>query len=201
VTRERWIGLARRARAGDREAFGELVDIFQRPVCAVVYPLVHDWHITQDVAQDAFAAIYRQLPGMDDPAQFRSWLFRVARNRAVDRYRKRRRRGLTSIGGLEHADVKGVLKGAGYVLTDGTTAPHPSKAALERVRRAVLALPNDYGTVLLMKYVEGMSMAEIAVALGQTVKAIRSRLYRARIHAKDLLEKAGLNLERILHEM
>lgn len=190
------MGLVSRARDGDRRAFGRLVRVFMGPLCASVYPLVHDWHAAQDIAQDAFAAIYEQLGRLKEPEKFRAWLFRIARNRAITTYRQHRRRETTSVGQMDYVPMRRPVRGCA-----DPKNPRPTAAALAAVRRAVLALPNDYGTLLVMRYVEGMSTDEIAEAVGRTRKAIRSALYRARILAREFLVKAGLDLERILDEM
>ena len=64
---EAWVGLARRARDGDMDAFAMLVERFKRPLCAAMHPILRDWHLAQDVAQEAFLAIHSQLRDLDQP--------------------------------------------------------------------------------------------------------------------------------------
>ena len=65
----------------------------------------------------------------------------------------------------------------------------------------MLALPNEYGSLLCMRYVEEMSIREIAEVIDRSPKAVKAVLYRARVLARDYLRKAGLEYERIMHEM
>jgi DNA-directed RNA polymerase specialized sigma24 family protein len=95
--------------------------------------------------------------------------------------------------------VRGQLRAAECVLTDGR--PKPCRVLLERVANTILTMPNRYGTLLVMRYVEGLSIEELAVATGRTHKAVKAVLYRARILARERLTRAGLDKETVLHEM
>ncbi len=85
--REEWVDLAVRAKAWSMDAFEGLVNRFRIPLCAVIRPIVGNWHTTQDVAQDTFVVAWERIRGLRDPVSFRTWLFKIARNRAVTRLR------------------------------------------------------------------------------------------------------------------
>ncbi|MEN8151874.1 MAG: RNA polymerase sigma factor [Planctomycetota bacterium] len=182
-------------------AFASLVDRFRASLCAAVFPIVRDWHVTQDVAQEAFAAAFRSLPELTEVERFRGWLFRIARNRAITSLRRTMVFRARSLASVEEEDILGHLRDGGCVLTDGRELGGPSPTVLERIRRIILALPNDYGSLLTMRYVEDLSFDEMAMATGRTPKAIRSTLYRARNLARKVLSRSGLDIEKVLHEM
>jgi len=182
-------------------AFAALVNRFRQPLCATVFPIVMDWHLTQDIAQETFTAAFRALDELREPRRFRGWLFRIARNYAVTRLRRQTMFRPRSLGSVEEEDVVGHLRDGGCMLTDGRRGFDPSRAALERVREVVLALPNRYGTLLVMRHVEGLSVEEMAIATGRSPKAVKAVLYRARRLARQVLSRCGLDIEKVLNEM
>jgi RNA polymerase sigma-70 factor (ECF subfamily) len=182
-------------------AFERLVHRFRKPVCATVYPIVRDWHATQDVAQETFAAAFVRLSELSEPLRFRAWLFRIAHNQAVSAVRRRRIFRPRSLDSASEDAMIGLLRASECVITDGRDAGGPGPAVLERVRRAVLTLPNGYGPLLIMRYVEGLSVDEMAVATGRSVKSIKAVLYRARVLARKVLVRSGLDIEKIMNEV
>src|SRR5688572_33103402 len=84
--------LVRAARGGDRNAFGLLVRHCQGDVWRLVFHLVRDETLADDVTQDAFVRAYRFLPGYRADAKFSTWLYAIARNCAMDELRKAARR-------------------------------------------------------------------------------------------------------------
>ena len=69
------------------------------------------------------------------------------------------------------------------------------------IRRTIGGLPNGYGGLLVMRYVEGLTLEEMCEATGRSLKAVKGRLYRARILARRRLRKAGIDFEGVIHEM
>ena len=201
--RNDWVALAAKAREGDDEAFTALVERFTGPLLATIHTIVKDWHDTQDVAQEVFAAAHADLAKLRDARRFRAWLYQIARNRAVSRVREwRKSRGWC----FERLEDEELILGSPYAVTCGIRAGEaperpPSAAALERVRRTIGALPNGYGTLLVMRYVEGLSLEEMGVVMERSPKAVKAVLYRARLLARSHLRKAGIDLERVIHEM
>ncbi len=191
-----WEGLAALARTGDEEAFERLVIRFQRPLCAAIHPILRDWHLTQDVAQEAFVAAWRGLPELRDPRWFRTWLYTIARNLAVSRVRTDANRPVRVLHGLDETRVVDLAGGGRQEPLSG--GPSPRK--LSRVRRAILALPNEYGTYLVLRHVEGMSVREMSEVLGRPPSAVKAVLHRARVLARTVLRRAGLDLEGVLDE-
>ncbi len=199
--RERWVGLAERAKDGDIEAFGRLVDRFKRPLCAAIYPMVGDWHITQDLAQEVFVAAYQGLGDLQDPERFRAWLYTIAKNRTMSLLRRDALVDVCSIDRIDESELPssaGTLRGRP---TMGLENGCLSRTAARRMRQAILALPNDYGTLLVMRHMEGMAIAEIAGVLGRPPRSVKAALHRARVLAKDMLKKAGLTMEKMLNEL
>ena len=178
--------LAERARDGDEAAFGLLVTRYKQPALAFVYRMIGDPHEAQDVTQDVFVRLYRSLskPGFEparNNARFSTWLFQTARNASIDVLRKRRRRPWERLSvwrerGHEPEDPGG---DAVMALTANETG--------RRIAAAVARLPEPQRAVFVLADYEGLSYAEIAAVLHCSVKAVETRLYRARRHLRDWL--------------
>jgi RNA polymerase sigma-70 factor (ECF subfamily) len=166
--------LVLRCQAGDELAFVQLFDRFGPRTLGYLKGLIGE--AAEDVQQEVWLAVYRGIHALSSPAAFRTWLFRTTRHRAVDHLRKlKRERELI-------ADVP----------FDAVAASDPaaggSIALDERSFDAVLAeLPAAQREVLLLRYRDDMSYAEIALVAGCSVGTVRSRLHHAKRRARDLL--------------
>jgi RNA polymerase sigma-70 factor (ECF subfamily) len=155
------------AKKGDRAAFGELVCQHRRGVINVVYRLCGDPELAEDAAQEAFIRAWRNIHRYQPRSKFRSWVYRIATNAALDVLRRQR----------ENIDIDNVpLK---------SSRPTPEKAAEigERahfIKNAVLALPEASRSVIILREYEGLSYREIAEALDIPIGTVMSRLNYAR---------------------
>jgi RNA polymerase sigma-70 factor (ECF subfamily) len=120
----------------------------------------------EDLAQQVFIKMIRALNGLQAPAQFESWLFRLARNTCIDHLRRQKLRSIFLPFAVEHEEVP---EPPGAVDTEELDA---LRHALEQLR------PQDRALLALVQ--EGRSHAEIAETLGTSVAAVKARLHRAR---------------------
>lgn len=175
--------LVRRARAGDRGAFGALYGGFARTVHGIV--LAHAGPAdADDVTQEVFVTAFQRLTDLRDPAAFPGWLCAAARNAAVDRRRAAAR-----------APVVAELAAAADL---ALAQPAPDEIAAgselrERVLAEVQALPEAYRETLVLRLVEGMTGPEIAAATGLTHGSVRVNLTRGMQLLRPRLQQAGLS--------
>ncbi|MDD3179948.1 MAG: RNA polymerase sigma factor [Opitutaceae bacterium] len=169
--------LMTRLRDGADEALAPLMMRWELPVKRFVFRLVGNTAEAEDLAQEVFARVYTKRHTYRPGAKFSSWLFSIAANQAKNRLRWWSRRPTLSLD---------AWLDAGGEVTDESAAGAPPGAGIERheqaaaVQAAVMDLPLDLRTTLVLFEYEGQSMAEIAAALGCTPKAVENRLYRAR---------------------
>jgi len=211
MRRDRWIEWARQARDGDDKAFEQLVDRFRNSVCAAIHPILKDWHLAQDVAQETFVVAHGHLLELKEVRCFRSWLFRIARNRAVSGLRSIRARPARTLVGVREEDIAGFPQGPRDENSPGIDAPgigsledepdRPSREAWLLVRNVLRDLPNEYGLILTLRHVEGMSLPEIGDTIGRSIQGVKSALSRARARARVELRLAGLSAEKVFHEL
>jgi len=168
------------SRRGEREAFGALIERYQRVVCAVSYSRTGDHALSEDVAQDTFIAAWRQLGQLREAGRLRAWLCGIARNLA----RKARRR----------TEREAPLENT--VVFEGAN-PFDQAAEAESgrvVRDALLRVPETYRDVLVLYYRDQRSVRDVAAALGLSEAAALQRLARGRQYladgVTDLVERA-----------
>lgn len=168
----------RRCLAGDREAFGELVERYKRPLYAVAYRLLSDSGLAEDAVQETFLRAYRALGRFRQGDPLAPWLYRIATNLCHDLGRSRGRQAP----GLDQDQMDR--------LADPADQPDEALARREtqrRVREAVAALPEKYRVLVVMAHQQGMSYEAICQATGEPLTVVKNRLYRARQMLKEQL--------------
>lgn len=160
--------LLARARAGDLDAFVQLISLHDRALRALAYRLTGDPHLMDDVLQEAYLKAFRSLPRFEERSAFGSWLHRIVYNTCMDLLRRRS-------GGGRHLSL-----GEAGGLPD--PAPDPGEVAAQRLdlAAALAALPPKLRATVLLVDAEGMDYQTAAGVLGIPVGTVRSRLSQAR---------------------
>lgn len=161
-----------RARAGDVEAFTQLVEAYQKPVYNLGYRMLGNAAEAEDAAQETFIRVYTRLNTYDVNRKFSSWLLSIASHYCIDRLRRRRMTLLS----LEDVAF------TGHLACD-KEQPEEAVARDEKeaqVHQLLNILPEDYRAAVVLCYWYDYSYKEIAQMLDTTESAIKSRLFRAR---------------------
>lgn len=163
--------------AGDAHAMAEFIRMQGRWVRAIVFGVLGRAEDVDDVCQKVWILVWRDCRNLDDPARWRSWLYRIARNAATDAWRSgRRRRQL-------HGSP-----GAAQVVLESAPAPEwtgPEREVVlserhQAILDAIAALPELYREPFVLRHVENWSYAEIGEVLGLPTDTVETRLVRAR---------------------
>jgi RNA polymerase sigma-70 factor (ECF subfamily) len=154
--------------AGEVDAFEGIVRRWQGPLVNLAYRFCREHGRAEEMAQDAFVKAFRALPRWRGEGRFSTWLFAVALNA----YRSRLRRAR-----VEEVPVEELLEVADPVRTEGVVE---AEDRAERVRRAVLALPEKYRDALVLFYFRELDVAEAARTLGVPDGTLKARLSRGR---------------------
>lgn len=165
------VDLVRRAQRGDEAAQRELIVAYQHRVAGFVFAMTNRSDTVEDLCQQVFIKMIRAVDKLQAPAQFESWLFRLARNTCIDQLRRQRLRRIFLPFAEEHENI-----------------PEPPGAVdseeLDALRHALAQLrPQDRALLALVQ--EGRSHAEISEILGTSVAAVKARLHRAREHLRE----------------
>lgn len=175
--------------AGNTAAFGELVARYQDRLFNVAYRVLDNPDDAADVVQDVFVNAFTSLRAFKGDSELFTWLYRIAFNTAISF--KRRRRGMVRIdgqggdGGLDPEDRS----------LDTTPEAGMERTEDERVLGEAMAkLSAEHRTVLVLKDIDGLKYEEIAEVMGVPIGTVRSRLHRARLELKSLLDPDEVGL-------
>lgn len=174
----------RQVLAGDPAAFRGLVARHGRRVHDLARRMLRDAHEAEDVVQHAFLNAYRALGRFDLRRPFRNWLLRIASNLCRNRLARGRTRArqLPARGGEDPLPEPPER-------APPATPPSQAAARRERVRRAIEDLPERYRLPVILKYVHGCSLEEIAAISEIPVATVKTHLHRGRAALRDLLRE------------
>lgn len=173
--------LLKRARDGDLGAFEEFVRSTERRVRAVLARLLDDERDIDEVAQDTYVQVWRNLPGFRGDAAATTWLHRIAVNAALQR-RRRKAIATAPIDDVAEVDLGGAREAAADIV-----AAHREMTAF--IAATLRAMPFEYRAPVVLRDVEGWSTEEVATALDLTVAAVKSRVHRGRMHLRAEIER------------
>ena len=157
--------LIRRVRRGELQAYGTLVERYERTVLAAVLGVLRDAHAAQDVVQDVFVACFTRLGSLRDPSRFGPWLLKSAEREAVHASRRAKRMRIT--GTPDDVDVG--IEPRESLLSDER----------EHLLQCVRSLPAHERLAVSLRYFEGRGVHDIANATGLAVGTITKQLSRA----------------------
>jgi RNA polymerase sigma factor (sigma-70 family) len=165
-------------RAGEDAAFEELYRRYQPRIAGFVRGMLHDEARAEDVAQEAFLSALRRMRATDAEINFKPWIYQIARNAAIDSYRRTSHAVEVSMDaddGLRASDRSRLVG-----IDGGPDAALVTKEQLNYLQGAFDELSDVHSRVLVMRELEGMSYREIGQKLDLTRPAVESALFRAR---------------------
>jgi RNA polymerase sigma factor (sigma-70 family) len=175
------LDLVSEARRGNREAFGALVTRHQGAACGIAYSTCGDMPASEDIAQEAFVAAWKQIAELREPGRFRAWLCGIARQLALNHVRRRTRRD-------DRPKSTDEIEAT-------STEPGPRDQVISEEEKTLLwkslnRLPPHYRDPLVLFYREQQSISAVAEALDISEDTVKQRLSRGRIMLRD--EVAGV---------
>ena len=179
--KNRDLELIQRVLTGDEDAFTELVKKYQKPVHALVWRKIGDFHIAEELTQDTFLIAYKKLGTLKKPQRFASWLYVIATRRCLAWLRKKRI-WMQSLEGTSSSQYEKATYSQYVVEENERTAV---EAQRDVVKKLLAKLPESERTVITMHYFSEMSSADIGAFLGVSANTIRSRLRRAQQRLKQ----------------
>ena len=180
--------LVTRAKAGDEEAFSELVTHYDRRVFRMAKQITQNDDDAEDVLQETFLKAYTHLEDFQGNSKFYTWLVRIAVNEALMKLRKRRSDKTVPLD--EPIDTGEDEMVREIAVWDENPEDSYSREELgEILDQAIQSLKPAYRTVFILRDIEELSIEETAEALGLSVSAVKSRLLRARLQLREKLTR------------
>jgi RNA polymerase sigma-70 factor (ECF subfamily) len=177
--------LVRLARQGDRDAFQELVERYQRKVYAVLLGMLRDHESAWEASQETFIKALRSLDQFKGEASFYTWLYRIAVNVAIDLQRREARRPLV---GVDEGTMEAQEAVQEELRRDDPFRQVRNRELGARVRAAIEQLTPEHRAAILLREVEGLSYEEISRVMGCAKGTVMSRLHYARKKLQALLK-------------
>jgi RNA polymerase sigma-70 factor, ECF subfamily len=163
---------------GDHNAFGEVVDLYKDKVYVICYRMIGNRHEAEDLTQEAFIRAFVNIERYHINRKFSTWLYRIATNLCIDRIRKKKPDYYLD------AEIKGAdgLTMYSQIASDDLL-PEAEVVNMELqdvIQQHILNLPEKYRTVIVLKYIEELSLNEISEMLELPIGTVKTRLYRGR---------------------
>lgn len=174
--------LATHAARGHEPAFRELLVRYERPVFSLVYRMVRDRTLAEDLAQEAFIRAFNAIGTYKTSYKFSNWILKIANNHTIDHLRKRRLETV-SIDGSPHATTADEVSQSRVMIasSDETPAEYVEHRELgSQIEQAIAGLREEYRTVIVLRHVEGYAYDEIADIMELPLGTVKTYLHRAR---------------------
>lgn len=177
-----------KARNGNKEAFGKIIEAYQTPVYNLAYRMLSNSGEAEEAAQEAFIRAYTRLESYNPDHKFSTWLLSITSNYCIDQIRKRRALLLS---------IDEPLAPHPALMSDREEAPESQlvhSQQQEMVQSLLAELEPDYREAVILRYWHELSYEEIAEMMDTSVSAIKSRLFRARKQLAEIGMANGLGV-------
>jgi len=180
--------LVAQAKAGDQNAFAELVNRYERKIYRLAKNITRNDEDAEDVLQDAFLKAYTHLDNFKGDSKFYTWIVRIAVNEALMRLRKRKTDRSVPLDEPVELGEETVQREIA-VWEDNPEQQYSQEEWRRILDEAVDSLKPDFRTVFVLRDIEELSTEETAETLGISVPAVKSRLLRARLALRETLTR------------
>ena len=177
------------ARKGSEAAYRELLTRYERPVFSLIFRMVRDREMAEDLAQETFIKVLNNLDRYSPEFKFSSWLFKIANNLTIDHLR-RRRVDTISIEGSPDAVTAESARATSISVVSGNESPLEELESRElgtAIERAIGKLRPEYRACIMLRHVEDKSYEEIAEIVKLPLGTVKTYIHRARHELRTAL--------------
>ncbi|NMO97975.1 RNA polymerase sigma factor SigW [Paenibacillus lemnae] len=180
------VRLVKLARKGDQRAFAELLELYKDKIFHLAYRMLYNRHEAEDIVQETFLRVYKNLDRYDEHQKFSTWIYRIGTNLCIDRLRKRKPSYSLD------ADMNDQEGMDGYSMIPSDDRSPESEVLLSETQRiihqAMETLPAKYKGIMILRYIQDLSLQEISEILDLPVTTIKTRVHRGREFLRKKLE-------------
>jgi RNA polymerase sigma-70 factor (ECF subfamily) len=163
-----------RCQIGDKDAFAELIERYSRALRYFISRLLNNSETAEDIFQDTWLIVFRRIHGLKETDAFPTWLYRIARNKVYQQFRREK--------GFFQLDET-------MAAPDDADEDDFSAEDAAKIHRALEKLNPAYKEVLMLRFLEQMSYDQIAQVINCNAGTVKSRIYYAKLALKEELEK------------
>ncbi|SFE18472.1 RNA polymerase, sigma subunit, SigW [Lentibacillus persicus] len=168
----------KQVKRGDQSAYEEIVSFYQHKIFQHCYRMLGNRHEAEDIGQETFIRAYVNIHSFDDNRKFSTWLYRIATNLTIDRIRKRKPDYYLD------ADIKGTegLNMYSQLAADNRLPEEEvqGRELQDYITREIYGLPPKYRSVIVLRYLEELSLQEISDILDLPLGTVKTRIHRGR---------------------
>ena len=177
------------AREGLEAAYRELIRRYERPIFSLIYRMVRDRALAEDLSQETFIKALNAIDSYRPEYKFSSWIFKIANNAAIDQIRRRELDTL-SLDGSPHATTPDEIEATALQVSARGLSPLEALESSElggQIEQAIGRLRPEYRSCILLRHVEGLAYEEIAELMDLPLGTVKTYIHRARNELRDLL--------------
>jgi RNA polymerase sigma-70 factor (ECF subfamily) len=177
------------AKQGNEMAYRELIRRYERPVFSLIYRMVRNRELAEDLSQETFIKVLNAVQSYRPEFKFSSWVFKIANNAAIDHLRRRELDTL-SLEGSPHAETPEMVEATALQVSERQETQLEEVEHRElggQIEYAIQKLRPEYRSCILLRHVEGRTYEEIADVLGLPLGTVKTYIHRARNELRIML--------------
>lgn len=181
-----------RAKEGDEEAFEEIIKLYQQKICSTIFFMVKNENIVEDLAQEVFIKVYRNISKFNEESSLYTWIYRITMNTCIDQIKKEKK--ITYINtyvDTDDGEVEIQFEDESQRLDEIVE----NKLKRESLIKAIKSLPAEQRALIVLRDIRQFKYMEIAEMLKLNLGTVKSKISRARQTLKESLEKDGTIIE------
>lgn len=184
--------LIRQAKSGNLKAYEEIIGLYEKKVFSTIYYMVKNDNEVEDIAQEVFIKIYKNLGDFKEESSLYTWIYRITVNVCIDELKKRKKVVYLN----EKIDTKdGEVE---LQLPDDSKSPTDiaeDNDLKDKLEKCIKKLPESQRMMIILRDIKGFTYMEIAEIMKMNLGTVKSKINRARASLKELLEEDGTFLE------
>lgn len=181
-----------KAKEGDDSAFEEIIKLYEQKICSTIYYMVKNENIVEDLAQEVFIKIYKNLSKFNEESSLYTWIYRITMNTCIDQIKKEKK--FTYINTYVETD-DGEIEVQIEDENQRVDTILENKIRQESIIKAIKSLPSEQRALIVLRDIRQFKYMEIAEMLDLNLGTVKSKISRARQSLKESLEKDGTILD------